>query len=671
MNIKEIYFSYKSKDKNKRVVISVDNSIYENEDIIIKNYYVTKDDTKIFSSKLEVKREIKILNFYLIIEKHFNREDKIFINGYQSWSETREYSIYEKRSDFPFLLKPIIDIYKIKYLGDYTIYKYSNKKGGYHSYSLTYIRKDISNYDFIGSLNEDSGWTIFEYRTKKNLIKIVKDCGGRVVKDSYELINLVFIEGNNDNEIFDKYFKMLDITLKEENLATGWTSWYNYYTNISESIILENLSAFVKNNIKIDYFQIDDGYQNSTGDWLIIKDSFPNGMKYISSEIHKSGYKAGLWLAPFVCSVNSRLFKERKNLLLKDKNGKPLPAGYSDVWNGDFYVLDFYNEEFRDYLKEVFDTVLNKWDFDMVKLDFLYAVCLYPRSDKTRGEIMREAIDFLNSLCGNKKILGCGVPLNSAFGRVDYCRIGSDVGLIWEDFKLKGINYRERISTICAIKDAIFRRFFNFRGFLNDPDVFLLRDENIFLNKYQKYTLFVLNLIFGSLLFTSDNINNYDKEKLSLYKSQFPFKRKKDLVINYVNDFYTLKFYIDNKKYTVYSNLKDSSEIIKLENDYFYNSYIYKEGSIMRLNPYETIVLVDIDQKDFQIIGSSGHIFGGSEVDLFEVKGDNIILKINENFINPVEIFIKIASNCDGYKVNNSFFQSKEMNGYKIIRYKV
>ena len=53
--------------------------------------------------------------------------------------------------------------------------------------------------------------------------------------------------------------------------------------------------------------------------------------------------------------------------------------------------------------------------------------------------------------------------------------------------------------------------------FGNDPDVFLLRDDNIKLSKAQREALSKLNALFGSLLFTSDNIADYDKEKKKLF----------------------------------------------------------------------------------------------------------------------------------------------------------
>jgi alpha-galactosidase len=142
-------------------------------------------------------------------------------------------------------------------------------------------------------------------------------------------------------------------------------------------------------------------------------------MKFIAESIKDKGYKSGLWLAPFACEKRSRLYNEHSSWLLRDTNGRPVRAGFNPGWSGTFYALDFYNQEVRGYLKKVFHNVLMEWGFDMVKLDFLYAVALIPRKDKTRGQIMHEAMEFLREIIGDKIILGCGVPLGSSFGLVD------------------------------------------------------------------------------------------------------------------------------------------------------------------------------------------------------------------------------------------------------------
>ena len=49
-----------------------------------------------------------------------------------------------------------------------------------------------------------------------------------------------------------------------------------------------------------------------------------------------------------------------------------------------------------------------------------------------------------------------------------------------------------------------------------DPDVFLLRDNDIKLTKEQRKALCTLNHLCGSVYMTSDNVAQYDEEKLSV-----------------------------------------------------------------------------------------------------------------------------------------------------------
>ena len=67
---------------------------------------------------------------------------------------------------------------------------------------------------------------------------------------------------------------------------------------------------------------------------------------------------------------------------------------------------------------------------------------------------------------------------------------------------------------------------YNGSVFLNDPDVFLLRDNNIKLSKEQKKALTMINALFGSLLMTSDNPKEYDSEKSALLEDALQLFRE-------------------------------------------------------------------------------------------------------------------------------------------------
>lgn len=476
---------------------------------------------KSYEGNLDFKREITILDYHVELEGIYNKDSKIYLNGWQTWTESREFSIDE----IPQKLSSIAN-FLLKTYGDYTFTDYKNS---FNSWSYSYTRLN-DEYTLYGALKERDGFLRISHYPQQKKIKIVKDATGLTKKEGSLSLAFGVFQGA-ESLVFDRYFSYLGFPIKEQSRVIGWTSWYNYYTNISEEIIMSNLKAFRDKEIPIEIFQIDDGYQRHVGDWLDIKDNFPNGMKYIADNIKDSGYKAGLWLAPFVCTKRSNIYKKHYNWVAKDKLGNPIKAGFTPLWGGYFYLLDFYNEDFRKYLRTVFSTVFDKWQFDMVKLDFLYAITLLKHQGKTKGEMMFEAMDFLRELAGDKLILGCGVPLTAAYGITDFCRIGCDVGLSWEDKLLKLVNYRERVSTINSLVSTVGRRHLNKRVFLNDPDVFILREKNQKMSIGERKVLLYLNMLLGGLIFTSDHIGEYSDEEMSLYLDSLKYKDAKVLTV--------------------------------------------------------------------------------------------------------------------------------------------
>ena len=227
------------------------------------------------------------------------------------------------------------------------------------------------------------------------------------------------------------------------------------------------------------------------------------------AQIHAGGYRAGLWLAPYVAEKDSDLYKEHPGWFFLHE-GKPWFCGCN--WSG-FYSLDMDHPGVREYLEKVFHRVFDEWGFDLVKLDFLYGAAPFGTENESRAGRMIRAMDYLRELCGDKLILGCGVPMAPAFGRVEYCRIGCDVGLDWDGSWLMQQTHRERVSTRQSISNTIFRRQLNGRAFLNDPDVFFLRRDNMKMTGEEKRSLAVANTLLGGVWFTSDDMGSYDDEQ--------------------------------------------------------------------------------------------------------------------------------------------------------------
>lgn len=503
--------------------------------------------------KLHTAEEIQIKKFRLILPYHFSQNSRIFANGFQSWTDSREYMPHEKMSELSrpvelFINSPLAAGTGLNRSGDGTFHKYPRKKGIFYGFSYGYVR-DGERTELFGSISERTGYTIITFDTNKNLICIEKDLAGKTFKESGELLSFAVIAGDYE-AVFNKYFDLMKIPAPRAKRACGYTTWYNYYGNVTQEVVTRDLDSISRCGLNIDFFQIDDGYQSAIGDWLSTdRVKFPSGMKAVADEIHQRGIRAGLWLAPFAATKKSRVFKEHPDWIIKDQKGKPYITGPN--W-GTFYALDIYNKDARAYIKKVFDTVLNEWGYDLVKLDFLYAAAVLPIHGKTRGEIMCDAMDLLRACCGEKLILGCGVPLMPAFGKVDYCRIGADVKNVWTPVKH---TTREDVSTPHAVNNSIFRRHLDGRAFLNDPDVFFLRNNNMKMSFEKRKLMGKLNSVFGSLLFISDNVGDYDAEQMRALKEIFSSEKAEVLSAEYsAKKRICVKYRLNNTEHTLVFN---------------------------------------------------------------------------------------------------------------------
>lgn len=457
--------------------------------------------------RLRTKCSVKLEEVRLDLNRPVGEEEAVFCNGYQSWTDSREWGPRERMRSLSPLVAPLNGKYRFDRYGDYRFCPRDRGRGRFHAWSYLHYRRPDGKIELLGSLDERSAFTLFRPDCRSGSLRIVRDCAGLELGEgaSFACFDLGSWEGEEAG-CYDAWFAAQGIGAPARRRVAGWTSWYRHYQNISESIIQADLRAFRDAHPRIDVFQIDDGFQTAVGDWLSLDPvKFPRGLEPLVDEIHAAGLKAGLWLAPFAAQEDSALAREHPEWILRDASGRRVRGGSN--WGG-FWALDVEAPAFRDHMAGVFRTVLDDWGFDMVKLDFLYAACLEPRPGRTRGSLMAQAMDLARGWAGSKEILGCGVPLASAFGTVDACRVGCDVGLAWDEPRYMRLLHRERVSTARAILSALGRSRLDGRAFLADPDVFILR-EGTGLGREQRELLFFVNTLSGSLVFTSDDPSEY------------------------------------------------------------------------------------------------------------------------------------------------------------------
>ena len=470
-------------------------------------------------------------------------ESAFFSNGWQSWSNTGSYRASERYLGTrlgifgaPMWNNPYTPIPKTKgrfvsemfgVLGDLT----------HRSGILIGFLSQKQNF---GSLEVQTDSLYPAVRLWANGDNVLLNAGSQIMTD-WAVIDFIDIDaedplGNYINAVSREH----DIELKEKDPTTGWCSWYQYFQNITANDINHNVQTAqnIKDALPLNLMQIDDGFERKVGDWLETKKGFPDGVAPLASEIRKSGFTPGLWLAPFIVHPRSKLLRKHYSWLLKNKYGMPVNAGF--IWNAFDRALDLTNPPALDYVRHVIHTAVHEWGYSYLKLDFLYAAALsgrYKDATKTRAQVLRQGLEAIREVAGAETtLLGCGCPLGSAIGLMDAMRIGPDVATNWfPQFEGHQLLFRREPSMPAArnaIHNTITRSAMHKRWWINDPDCLLLRPQtNLSLSEVQ--TLASAIAMSGGSLLLSDKLDNLPPERIRIAQSLLPLIGKRPRVTDW------------------------------------------------------------------------------------------------------------------------------------------
>lgn len=447
--------------------------------------------------------------------------DAIYLNGYNSWTISVEKPVMGRTWGLSRAPRDVVSTYVLDGSGDYRFVEIDARKGHQHGFGYGYVRQGDEVLLF-GSLNEDSGLTLIQEDAEAGTITLRKEPPARMLAVGMEReVFCMAITGGKLEDAVDRWLELAGVRAMPARPLVGYCSWYRHYGNIDTLKLLHDLEGTTRVLCKIDLswadpvFQIDDGFAK-VGDWLDYDlQKFPGGPAALAQEAAARGMIAGLWLAPFVCERDSKLYAQHPEWLLRNKRGGFVRAGSN--WSGSF-ALDVRNGEVRDYVAKVLQTVTQEWGFKLLKLDFLYAACMEPHDGLNRGELMADAINLLRtSVPEETRLLLCGVPLVSAFGKCEYCRVGQDVGLDWDDKPHMRLLHEERVSTKLSLANARGRAHLDGKAFRCDPDVLILREDGVSLSKAQREEMLDTDTSTGGVLLTSDDMGSWNEEQLTRY----------------------------------------------------------------------------------------------------------------------------------------------------------
>ncbi|NMC56179.1 MAG: hypothetical protein GYA50_03045 [Eubacteriaceae bacterium] len=547
----------------------------------------------------------------------------ITTNGYQSSSESLESDYNFKLYKLNFVAK----LFSIANFGDYKTEKIFENKGLLSHTFIQFNKEDGKNIRFYGSVNEENAYTIFNFDKEKNSMCIYSDCKNRLVDDNFSLLDFIIAEGE-PHKIYDNYVDYFTVNKPSGKGKNIWVTPHKISHKIkpiTQSELEKNISQIKANRLPVNTILINDSYQTRLGDFNIIDEKrFPDGMKAAADAIKENGFEAGIWIAPFVAEKKSKLYKEHPDWFLKKVMKFNVSGGYNPDWSSKFFVLDIYNDEVAAYINDMFKTIMYEWGFELIYIDLIYAAAIEPRIDRTRAEIISDITNFITKLCMGRTIIASSLPIGSAMGKYDYCKISVDNAPFWEDNVMKKAGYKERVSTLNALNTVIARRYFNENIFKNVSTSFFIGSEDTHLNLLEKHSIITLNSILSSCTLVSDNISSYDDLEMPLLKKAFPNPEIKNVLHKETDGIHTFEFAKNTNHYLVIFNPKSKDSEYTIQQGIYCGKYgaLLASNSALTVKAHQTQVLVRVDvKKQIQPIYSEAHLLPLFEID--KIKHDN------------------------------------------------
>jgi alpha-galactosidase len=311
------------------------------------------------------------------------------------------------------------------------------------------------------------------------------------------------------------------------SVLNGWCDWFNAFEHITEEEMLRN-AEFAARHLKpfgLEYIQVDEGFQRWHGEWEG-NARFPHGMKWLADRIRRLGLKPGIWLAPYVISEPTGVFQKHPDWLLRHPDGSlkrvgPWPSEDSD-WarneNPKRYGLDITHPDAAAWLARLFDTVGNRWGYDMVKIDFvdwsLLSAHRYHDPAVTRAQAYRTGFEIMRRALGpHCHLQDCG-PGPVTVGLLDSMRIELDQNYGFRKQAWKQYFLEPTSSAPAAAK----RYYFHKRTWINDADHVCLN----LLSVSQAQAAASLLALSGGNLLSGDRLPDLDPTRLEILKKALP-----------------------------------------------------------------------------------------------------------------------------------------------------
>ena len=273
----------------------------------------------------------------------------------------------------------------------------------------------------------------FEVAAMANYDDYTLDPGESVGTDE-----IVVLRGTDYNKLLEEWAKICAGNMGfriPDHIPTGWNDWQFYRNEKTQEDIISScdaLKVLKDQGWPLEFVQIDGGFCMYLSEWSQPKPEFSMGIPAISKYVRDAGFRFGLWFAPYIQNVKTKVVQEHPEWLLKDKEGKVVELGESNV--GHSCLIDYTVPGALDWLREKVKMLVNEWHVQWIKLDgpniTTYRRGVLQNKKTTFQQMLRTTLKTIAEAAGDVLIEGEG-DMTAALGCVDLHRVQTDNHMMW------------------------------------------------------------------------------------------------------------------------------------------------------------------------------------------------------------------------------------------------
>ncbi len=215
----------------------------------------------------------------------------------------------------------------------------------------------------------------------------------------------------------------------------GWSDWQYWREEKSEKDLRESLP--VLESLKptgMRYLIVDGGWCDHASEWLTPCHKYPSGMKKLSAMLRQRRLELGLWLAPYLTNVATKVVRQHPEWMIRDaKTGKPLVRKTSNV--GQCMMIDYTVPEAMQWLRNIVRTFVRDWKIGYLKLDgpslAHYLGGIFREKNVTPVEVIRRTLQVIREECGENVIVEGEGLFGPSIGLVETQRVSQDNHPFW------------------------------------------------------------------------------------------------------------------------------------------------------------------------------------------------------------------------------------------------